>query len=74
MQRQAVFVDFNENAMRFFGLDQESLLKVGPIELSPPNSYLKVLKRFRKPWTVARPSLSGFIATRRARIFIARSV
>jgi len=35
------FVDFNENAMRFFGLDRESLLKVGPIELSPPNSYLK---------------------------------
>ncbi|MCI0421188.1 MAG: PAS domain S-box protein, partial [Acidobacteria bacterium] len=31
------FVDFNENAVRFFGLDRESLLKVGPIELSPPN-------------------------------------
>ncbi len=35
------FVDFNENAVRFFGLDRESLLKVGPIELSPPNLSLK---------------------------------
>jgi len=30
------FIDANENATRFFGLDREQLLKTGPIELSPP--------------------------------------
>ncbi len=30
------FVDFNENAMKFFGLEREELLKVGPLEMSPP--------------------------------------
>jgi diguanylate cyclase (GGDEF)-like protein/PAS domain S-box-containing protein len=30
------FVDANENAERFFGLDRERLLKVGPVDLSPP--------------------------------------
>jgi diguanylate cyclase (GGDEF)-like protein/PAS domain S-box-containing protein len=30
------FVDVNENAERLFGLDREQLLRVGPVELSPP--------------------------------------
>ncbi|HLY62625.1 MAG TPA: PAS domain S-box protein [Terriglobia bacterium] len=30
------FVDFNENAMHLFGLSREELLKVGPVEASPP--------------------------------------
>lgn len=30
------FVDFNENAMHLFGLTREDLLKVGPVEVSPP--------------------------------------
>ncbi len=30
------FVDVNENAERFFGLDRERLLQVGPVDLSPP--------------------------------------
>jgi two-component system cell cycle sensor histidine kinase/response regulator CckA len=29
------FVDFNENAMRLFGLSEKELLKVGPVEVSP---------------------------------------
>jgi diguanylate cyclase (GGDEF)-like protein/PAS domain S-box-containing protein len=31
------YVDVNENAERFFGLDRVRLLEVGPIDLSPPN-------------------------------------
>jgi PAS domain S-box-containing protein len=31
-----IFVDFNENAMHLFGLSKDELLKVGPIEVSPP--------------------------------------
>ncbi len=30
------FVDANENAERFFGLDRARLLQMGPVELSPP--------------------------------------
>jgi diguanylate cyclase (GGDEF)-like protein/PAS domain S-box-containing protein len=30
------FVDANENAERFFGLDRTRLLQVGPVDLSPP--------------------------------------
>ncbi|HET9388786.1 MAG TPA: PAS domain S-box protein [Steroidobacteraceae bacterium] len=30
------FVDANENAERFFGLERERLLQVGPVDLSPP--------------------------------------
>ena len=30
------FVDANENAQKFFGLERTRLLQVGPIELSPP--------------------------------------
>ena len=30
------FVDVNENAERFFGLDRARLLQVGPVDLSPP--------------------------------------
>src|ERR1700751_5649093 len=30
------FVDVNENAERFFGLDRARLLEVGPVDLSPP--------------------------------------
>jgi diguanylate cyclase (GGDEF)-like protein/PAS domain S-box-containing protein len=30
------FVDANENAERFFGLDRARLLQLGPVELSPP--------------------------------------
>src|SRR5262249_54967019 len=30
------FVDANENAERFFGLDRARLLEVGPVDLSPP--------------------------------------
>jgi PAS domain S-box-containing protein len=30
------FVDANENAERFFGLDRARLLHVGPVDLSPP--------------------------------------
>jgi diguanylate cyclase (GGDEF)-like protein/PAS domain S-box-containing protein len=30
------FVDANENAERFFGLERERLLEVGPVDLSPP--------------------------------------
>lgn len=30
------FVDVNEHAERFFGLDRERLLQVGPVEMSPP--------------------------------------
>src|SRR5579859_3426936 len=30
------FVDANENAERFFGLDRARLLQVGPVDLSPP--------------------------------------
>jgi PAS domain S-box-containing protein len=32
-----IFVDFNENAMHLFGLSKEELLKVGPVEVSPPD-------------------------------------
>ncbi|MCI0392405.1 MAG: PAS domain S-box protein [Acidobacteria bacterium] len=32
------FVDFNENAVRFFGLEREPLLKLGPLETSPPSA------------------------------------
>ncbi|HEV2348768.1 MAG TPA: PAS domain S-box protein [Terriglobia bacterium] len=30
------FIDFNENAMHLFGLSREDLLKVGPVDVSPP--------------------------------------
>jgi PAS domain S-box-containing protein len=30
------FVDLNENAVKLFGLDREALLKLGPMDLSPP--------------------------------------
>jgi diguanylate cyclase (GGDEF)-like protein/PAS domain S-box-containing protein len=30
------FVEANQNAVRLFGLDKEALLRVGPVELSPP--------------------------------------
>src|SRR5262249_21898989 len=30
------FVDVNENAERFFGLDRAGLLEVGPVNLGPP--------------------------------------
>jgi PAS domain S-box-containing protein len=30
------FVDFNENALKLFGLTREQLLSTGPVELSPP--------------------------------------
>jgi PAS domain S-box-containing protein len=33
---QGRFVDCNENALRMFGLDRAAMLRVGPVELSPP--------------------------------------
>jgi two-component system, LuxR family, sensor kinase FixL len=33
---QGRFVDLNENAERLFGMSREGLLRVGPLELSPP--------------------------------------
>jgi len=30
------FVDFNENALKLFGLSREQMLSTGPVELSPP--------------------------------------